>query len=50
MPEQALAVFQLLDDLHEQIWAIYYPDLQDLICKRHESDKISDLTPDDLPF
>jgi hypothetical protein len=49
-PEKALAVFQLLDDLHEQIWAIYYPALQDLIRKRYEPGKISHLNPDDLPF
>ena len=53
--EEAFAVFHLLDDLHEKISAIYHPDLQDLICKRyqsntHESDEIVDLNPDDVPF
>jgi hypothetical protein len=49
-PEEAFALFQLLDDLHEQIWAIYSPDLRNMICKRYQSDKIIDLNPDNLPF
>jgi hypothetical protein len=30
MPEQALAVIELLDDLHEVIWQHYQLPLQDL--------------------
>jgi hypothetical protein len=53
--EEAFAVFHLLDDLHEKIWAIYHPDLQELIRKRyqadaHQSDESVNLNPDDLPF
>jgi hypothetical protein len=53
--EQAVAVFQLLDGLHETIWAIYHPDLQNLMSKRYQSDeRKSDnsavLHPDDLSF
>ena len=27
-PEQALAVFELLDALRDQIWALYHTDIQ----------------------
>ncbi len=30
-PEQAAAVFELLDDLREAIWNHYAPDIQDLL-------------------
>jgi len=30
-PEQVLAVFELLDDLREQIWAHYQIPIQDLL-------------------
>ena len=30
-PEQALAVFELLDDLREQIWAHYQIPIQDFL-------------------
>ena len=30
-PEEALAVFELVDDLRDRIWAIYQINLQDLI-------------------
>jgi hypothetical protein len=30
-PEEALAVFELVDDLRHRIWSIYQTNLQDLI-------------------
>ena len=30
-PEQACAVFELLDDLRDAIWNQYAPDIQDLV-------------------
>ena len=33
-PEQALAVFELLDDLREHIWALHGSQIQDLL--RHQ--------------
>ena len=48
--EEAFAVFQLLDDLHETIWAIYHQDLKDLIAKQHHPDGILDINLDELPF
>ncbi len=48
--EEAFAVFQLLDLLHEKIWAIYHSQLQDAIAKPNQSDKIVDPNPDYPPF
>ena len=36
-PEQALAVFELLDDLRERIWEIYNFQLQDLLREQQQS-------------
>jgi hypothetical protein len=36
-PEQALAVFELLDDLREKIWEIYNLRLQDLLREQQQS-------------
>src|ERR1700722_6412286 len=36
-PEQALAVFELLDDLRERIWEIYKFQLQDLLREQQQS-------------
>jgi hypothetical protein len=36
-PEQALAVFELLDDLRERIWEIYNVQLQDLLREQQQS-------------
>lgn len=35
-PEQALAVFELLDDVREQIWAHYQIPIQDLLREQYE--------------
>jgi len=48
--KQALAVFQLLDELIEQVWAIYHPDLQLLIQRQQQPTDIVDIDPDELPF
>jgi hypothetical protein len=50
-PEQAIAVFELVDDLREAIWSIYQTNLQDLTRQQRQSapvDRIDD--DDDLPF
>jgi hypothetical protein len=36
-PEQALAVFELLDDLRERIWELYNIQLQDLLREQQQS-------------
>ena len=36
-PEQALAVYELLDDLRERIWEIYDLQLQDLLREQQQS-------------
>jgi hypothetical protein len=47
-PEQASAVFALIDDLRETICAIYLTDLQDMIREDRQPATL-DLN-DDLPF
>jgi len=32
--KEALAVFELIDDLHEKIWTLYDVKLQALLCKQ----------------
>ncbi len=50
--EQALATFELLNDLMERIWTRYAPDIQNLIqqqqCSGHNAPDDSD--PDQPPF
>jgi hypothetical protein len=47
-PEQALAVFELLDDLRERIWEIYNFRLQDLLREQQQSPGLLD-SDDPLP-
>ena len=47
-PEQALAVFELLDDLRERIWEIYDLRLQDLLREQQQSPGLDD-SDDPLP-
>ena len=47
-PEQALAVFELLDDLRERIWEIYNVQLQDLLREQQQSPGLDD-SDDTLP-
>ena len=50
--EQALATFELLNDLMERIWTRYAPDIQALIRQQQCSDHNAsdDSTPDQPPF
>ena len=47
-PEQALAVFELLDDLRERIWEPYNVQLQDLLREQQQSPGLDD-SDDTLP-
>jgi hypothetical protein len=47
-PEQALAVFELLDDLRERIWELYNVQLQDLLREQQQSPRLDD-SDDPLP-
>ena len=47
-PEQALAVFELLDDLRERIWELYNLQLQDLLREQQQSPGPDD-SDDTLP-
>ena len=50
-PEQAIAVFELVDDLRDHIWSIYQADLQRLIRQQRQPEPINPLEiDDDLPF
>ena len=41
-PEQALAVFELLDEIKEKIWALYSCRLQDLLQEQQQSPRADD--------
>ncbi len=41
-PEQALAVFELLDEIKEKIWALYSCRLQDLLQEQQQSSRADD--------
>ena len=50
-PEEALAVFELIDDLRDKVWALYNLQLQDLLrqqCAPRREDG-DDTTPDHRP-
>jgi hypothetical protein len=50
-PEQAIAVFEIIDDLRDQIWSIYQIDLQPLIRQQRQPAPLDPLKiDDDLPF
>jgi hypothetical protein len=50
-PEQAIAVFELVDDLREQIWSIYQTDLQQMTRQQRQPAPVDPLEiDDDLPF
>ena len=51
-PEEALAVYELINDLRELIWAIYQRDIQTAIRRQRQSGPIDPLYIDeaDLPF
>ena len=51
-PEQAIAVFELVDDLRERIWSFYQVDLQELTRQQRQRERIDpiDIDEDDPPF
>lgn len=51
-PEQALAVFELVDDLRDRIWSIYQINLQDLMSQQRQPAPVDSIQidDDDLPF
>jgi hypothetical protein len=51
-PEEALAVFELLDDLRDRIWSIYQTVLQDQVRQQRQSGAVDPvhIDEDDLPF
>ena len=50
-PEQAIAVFEIIDDLRDQIWSIYHTDLQQMIRLQRQPAPTDPLElDDDLPF
>ena len=51
-PEEALAVFDLIDDLRDKIWDHYGRQLQDLIKEQHQTKPLDQPDPaqPDLPF
>jgi hypothetical protein len=42
MPEEALAVFELIDDLRNKIWALYSDQLQALLCEQSTNPRADD--------
>jgi hypothetical protein len=49
-PEQALAVWELLDDLRERIWTHYGGAIQDLLRQQRVSIESFDDCDQDSPF
>jgi hypothetical protein len=52
-PEEALAVFELIDDLRDRIWSIYQINLRDLIqqqCQPAPPGNPIQSDDDDMPF
>ena len=49
-PEQALAVWELLDDLRDRIWTHYGLAIQDLMREQHIANDALDDYDQDLPF
>ena len=51
-PEQAFAVFELIDELRDAIWRCYALQLQDEYRDQlqHQAAECDPIDPDDLPF
>ncbi len=51
-PEQAVAVYELIDELRDLICTMYQPDLYDQIRRDRQSGSVDPvpITEDDLPF
>ena len=43
-PEEALAVFELIDNLRDKLWTLYGPTLQDLLRKQRANHGDDDST------
>ena len=41
-PEQALAVFELIDDLRDKVWALYRDQLRALLCEQCANHRADD--------
>jgi hypothetical protein len=50
--EQAIAVFELIDDLRERIWSFYQVDLQELARQQRQPEAVDpvEINEDDPPF
>jgi hypothetical protein len=51
-PAQAIAVFELIDDLRERIWSFYQADLQELTRQQRQPELVDPvkINEDDPPF
>jgi hypothetical protein len=51
-PEQAIAVYEIVEDLRERIWSIYQINLQELLQQQRQPAPIDPLKIDDeeMPF
>lgn len=51
-PDQPIAVFEIVDDLREEIWSIYQTNLQDLMRQQRQPFPVehTEIDDDDLPF
>ena len=49
-PEQALAVWELLDDLRDRVWTHYGWTIQNLMREQHINNESLDDYDQDLPF
>jgi hypothetical protein len=49
-PEQALVVWELLDDLRERVWTHYGWVIQNLMREQHVTNESLDEYDQDLPF
>jgi len=51
-PEQAIAVFELIDDLRDRIWSFYQVDLQELTRQQRQPEPVDpvEINEDDPPF
>lgn len=48
-PDQALAIFELLDDLKEKIWVRYNCQIQRMMREQHQADHFEDIAPSGGP-
>jgi hypothetical protein len=48
-PEQALAVFELLDELREKIWTRYSDQIQELMAEQQQCPDVGDSDDNAIP-